>query len=449
MTAVVGHAALEKGPSGGTAGWLAPDAALPHRDELLTVDGVRRMLDRLPRTSPRPTFERIERVKAKYRLGESVRALHRLHRGGAAQLVAARMVSRDYGSLVASALATAAPSAWPGVAGDEETGTVLWTLPADRKLDVTSLLQPDAAIYRRAFAGTQVTPELVSHTPERAAIARLVDARTGLVLGFGKVYADDTAGHAATLLAALDTAQATRRDRVTMPRVLGVDRGARTIVVDAVPGEPLAMLSHVHLRVAFRELGVALARLHALPVPPLPSFQRFESRRLGTAAQLLARARPDVASLANRSSHVLARTAPSAADFVCLHGDVNSRNWLVRLDEATGCRRVGLIDLDQAAVGPAAADLGAVLAYLRYRTRTRAGGADDRAGERALAQSLLDGYGSVRALPDARTLAWYAGAASLVERALRSVTRVRPEGLAVLPGILEDALGWAEEAGDA
>ena len=30
MTAVVGHAALEKGPSGGTAGWLAPDAALPH-----------------------------------------------------------------------------------------------------------------------------------------------------------------------------------------------------------------------------------------------------------------------------------------------------------------------------------------------------------------------------------------------------------------------------------
>jgi Ser/Thr protein kinase RdoA (MazF antagonist) len=95
-----------------------------------------------------------------------------------------------------------------------------------------------------------------------------------------------------------------------------------------------------------------------------------------------------------------------------------------------------LIDLDQAAAGPAAADLGGMLAGLRYCRRV---GLCSRAAERALAGAFLAGYAAVRPLPPPAELRWHAAAALLAERALRAVNRVRAEGLLHLGEILDDA----------
>jgi Ser/Thr protein kinase RdoA (MazF antagonist) len=115
---------------------------------------------------------------------------------------------------------------------------------------------------------------------------------------------------------------------------------------------------------------------------------------------------------------------------VLLHGDPHGGNVLVEDGAAT------LIDLDQAARGDAAADLGGVLAGLRTAARL---GALPSHAEQSATRALLDGYGRVRSLPTAAALRWHVAAALLVERSLRAVTRARPEHLRRLPLLLADA----------
>lgn len=84
---------------------------------------------------------------------------------------------------------------------------------------------------------------------------------------------------------------------------------------------------------------------------------------------------------------------------------------------------VALIDLDQTGIGPAAADLGSLLARLE-RSRIVQG-----ADTAELAAAFLDGYAEVRPTPDPESLAWHTSAALLAEQAMRAVNRVRPEAL--------------------
>ncbi len=97
---------------------------------------------------------------------------------------------------------------------------------------------------------------------------------------------------------------------------------------------------------------------------------------------------------------------------------------------------VALIDLDQVATGPAAADIGSLLAAFRYAAIV---GAISPAAERAYSDAFCAGYGRVRELPDPETLRRHLAAALISERALRAVTRVRRRGLAALATLLEEA----------
>jgi hypothetical protein len=92
--------------------------------------------------------------------------------------------------------------------------------------------------------------------------------------------------------------------------------------------------------------------------------------------------------------------------------------------------------LDQSGAGPAAADLGSMLALLHYNWRI---GLITRSRERELANAFLDAYAATLQLPAQRSLSWHTAAALLSERALRSVNRIRPEGLNHLSQILNDA----------
>jgi Ser/Thr protein kinase RdoA (MazF antagonist) len=121
---------------------------------------------------------------------------------------------------------------------------------------------------------------------------------------------------------------------------------------------------------------------------------------------------------------------PPAGPAVCLHGDLHPKNGIVTQDG------VALIDLDQSAAGPAAADVGSLLAGLRYGRRI---GLLSGSAERRLSAAFLAGYASTRPLPPMASLRWSMAAALLAERALRAVNRVRPEGLVHLDGLLADA----------
>jgi Ser/Thr protein kinase RdoA (MazF antagonist) len=149
-------------------------------------------------------------------------------------------------------------------------------------------------------------------------------------------------------------------------------------------------------------------------------FARLDVKRLAKAVGVIARARPDAGpAAADLLARLLATRADGAGPPVALHGDANLRNAL--LDDG----RVTLIDFEHAAAGPAAADLGQVLASLR--------------GDEAMAAALVDGYASVRPAPSAAALRWHTAASLLARTALPAVSRVREPLLRELRPLLEAA----------
>jgi len=65
---------------------------------------------------------------------------------------------------------------------------------------------------------------------------------------------------------------------------------------------------------------------------------------------------------------------------------------------------IALIDLDQASVGPPAADLGSLLAALRYERHI---GLLTEPAERTLADTFLAGYQQIGMLPGPESLRWH------------------------------------------
>ena len=140
------------------------------------------------------------------------------------------------------------------------------------------------------------------------------------------------------------------------------------------------------------------------------------------SAHLVAVGRPDVAAAAIRLADRLADGPPPGGPQVALHGDCHPKNALLAGDS------IALIDLDQAGVGPAAADIGSLIARLH---------ADGDTG--AMRSAFLSGYQAVRPLPPDRSLRWHTAAALVAERGVRAVNRVHLPTLDRLPELLETA----------
>jgi aminoglycoside phosphotransferase (APT) family kinase protein len=109
---------------------------------------------------------------------------------------------------------------------------------------------------------------------------------------------------------------------------------------------------------AMTALGAALSVLHAQPTDGFAPFTRLDADQVAAAGHLVSAARPDLSPLAEALVGVLLLTAPATGSGVLLHGDLHPKNVLVH-DSG-----VSLVDLDQAGVGPAAAELGGMLARL-------------------------------------------------------------------------------------
>jgi tRNA A-37 threonylcarbamoyl transferase component Bud32 len=397
---------------------LAPDPALPQRDLLLDPRIVAPVLERQLGLAGPLDLTRCEVGRVKYRLGESLRVRYRVEADGRGYEVAGRMFRAGggetaYRRALQCVVATGAlrPVGWsPGLE------TVFWTFPNDRRLRLGAVAELPRLLGRPVRA-----LQLVAYAPEKSATVRC-DGEGG-PLGYAKLYADDGATRAHALYERLSAA------RAPVPRVLAFDSSLRTLVVEPLAGRPLAALSGDELVHGYRLVGGAVARLHQLGEPGPARFRRLDPERLAVAAELIARARPDAAAPARALARELLRDGPREPD-VCLHGDLHPKNALI------DGWRVGLVDLDQSAGGPASADIGSALAGLRYE-RVADGLAAE--AETALADAFLAGYEAVRPLPAPAALRRATAAALLAERALRAVNRVRPRGLAALVPLLDEA----------
>ena len=394
-----------------TTSALAADPALPQRDLLLDDQQMAARLSLLISRNGPSVIDSCEKQRIKYRIGESLRVLYRASVNGRSHLVAAKAFAGPYAVTAAQFF-------------DADIRAAFWLFPNDRKIKHLSLLRDKPEVLSPVLVENWHHSEDVAYVPEKCATVRCED-RNGQTIGYAKMYA--AAEEQSVYRTYLQLSSACTR--VVKP--LGYSELYRLLLLKAVPGTRIADLKNKGLRNGFASLAQALAALHSAPIPSqLQRFHRHDPDRLRNCARIIGIARPDVASLAKEIDRELRSTIPSEEPFVCLHGDVHPKNGIALNGLVT------LIDLDQSAAGPAAADLGSMLALLHYNWRI---GLITRSRERELASTFLNAYGNFRQLPTQDSLNWHTAAALLAERALRSVNRIRPEGLHHLSQLLKDA----------
>jgi hypothetical protein len=412
---------------------LAEDRALPTRDALLDANLMAARLGEVLATDSPVDVQDYTQGRVKYRVGDSLRVLHRFRVDGHAQVVASRTFPAGESARVfAKAAQDASVGSLRAVGHDPELETVFWTFPHDRKLTTLPTLLGAGGDLDR-LVGVPVVSTVVQYAPEKSATAACMARNGDAPIAFAKLYADaDEARLAHLIYDHLPRMLNPTHPRLGLPGFVGAAKEQRLLVLEAVGGVRMDALVGGQLVAAVGQLGAAVATLHGLRPPDgIPRFARLDLDRSQTAAELIGRVRPDVADFAADLVEELAATyEPSNEPDACLHGDVHPKNGIMRDG------RVVLIDLDQLSSGPSAAELGSVRAALRYRAVT----GQARRGETArLEAAFLNGFGAVRSLPSGEQIRWHTAAALLNERALRAVNRIRPEGLEVLERLLEEA----------
>lgn len=411
---------------------LATDPALPQRDLLLDVHAVLGRLSSQLGSDGAVKIDSCECLRIKYSPGSSLRLLHRIRVGASSYTVASRAFTDGRSKSAferAQGKAIYCGSLLP-IARDAELDTVYWTFPNERKITNLSVLASPPGALANLLDDQWTQSRVVAYAPEKCMTARCLND-DGELLAYAKVYSDGEPASFGIYNGLRQSVSSVRSD-LRIPRALAYLEEYRTLLVEPIAGHRIADLCGADRLKGFHYLGAALAALHSLPIPDdLPKFRRLDLDRLQKVAGVIALARPDVAALANRVAEKLRERRDASPDpDVCLHGDVHPKNGI--LQHAS----MALIDLDQAGTGPAAADLGSLLAALRY---SRCVGALSPSDERDLAGAFLAGYREARELPGQNTLRWHMAAALLAERALRSVSRIRLDGLHHLDELLMDS----------
>jgi len=391
---------------------LGDDPVLPQRDLLLDAARVAPLLQRRLGAD----LDRCVVARVKYRPGESLRVRYTVETGGHRHEIACRAFAagRSEAAYRRACERIVETGALRPVAWAPELEAVFWTFPNDRKLGVVDRERLEGLLGPRLRS-----LRLVAYAPEKCVTMRC-DGSDGPI-AFAKLSAADSATHGSRLHRLL------ARGGIVVPRA--VPLGARLLVLSAVRGRPLAALDGTEFVAAHRALGRTVARLHELPPADLHRFRRLDPDHVAAAAELVARIRPDVAREARLLAAALERPVADEGD-VCVHGDLHAKNAIV------DGSRIALIDLDQTTGGAPSADVGSLLAGLRY---ARAAGPLDGGTGRVCADAFTHGYAEVRPLPEPAALRRATAAALLAERAVRAVTRVRLDGLAALGRLLAEA----------
>jgi hypothetical protein len=412
---------------------LAPDPVLPRRDDLLDETFVgARLGELLHRAWGEPVVGGCERVRAKYRMGESLRATYRIGDERSSRLVSARMfrAAKASGQFQRALDAAVGEGADPrSVLFDEPTSTVFWVFPQDRKLRGLERLTSPPSALRGVFGSPWTRSELMAYTPEKAATVRCEDGHGGTV-GFAKVQSGKDGRRSVDILRAARRG-ITDNGVLRLPDAVGYLPDLHMALYSAAPGRPLHQLSRAAVPEAMAALGVALSVLHRQPTDGFGRFTRLDPEQVAAAGELVRAARPDLTTLVGALVGALLSTVPPARPEVLLHGDLHPKNVLVH-DAG-----VSLVDLDLAGVGPAAAELGGTLARLWC---PRPGDEIDADTATAAGKALLASYDRPPARDD---LLWYAATALLVERAVRAISRIDVAAMADLERVLETALRWA------
>lgn len=396
---------------------LASDPALPQRDLLLDEAVMAEYFFRIVVPFEEFGLRDCLRLRTKYRVGTSLRVLYELRGNERSYRIAARgfPVTQRVGKEVSH-----------GEIQAPELNTAFWIFPHDRKLRNLAALHNVPTALREIEGREWTKSRIVGHAPEKSVTAACLGAGEQTI-AYAKIYAGDEGRQ---IFNTYHYLAETVNTGLRIPRAIAYHKDHRLLLLESVSGVSLSTLTGARRESAFFKLGQALKKLHPNnPPSSLSQCKRFAPETLARAAVTIGRALPHVAELVQRVTDQLTAQFPKCdeGETVLLHGDVHPKNILLGDDGLV------LLDLDQAAAGVAAVDLGSVIAGLYCDAC--AGSASWREAL-SLRRAFLSGYGAPQNSP---VLRWHIAAALVQERALRSVTRIRTANLRKLPQILQAA----------
>lgn len=266
---------------------------------------------------------------------------------------------------------------------------VITTLAGDRHLRAVSRLFDDAArlpLLERLLPGhtdlAAGTVTTLRHNPERRWVGTLdTPAGDRLVL---RAYPRSSALEHIHAYARLHGTGA------DIPAFLGKTRRHGMLAVSWADGD---VLGHSADPADLRVVGRALAGFHLRRPPELGvSTPLAHADRVRRAAAQVALLQPDAAEPARQiADHLISRLREAPVGGNLVHGDF-SRDQVVLGPGG----EPSLIDLDSAAVGEAATDLGSFWAALLVEARSPA----EEAGITGRVETLMSGYDTLRRPPD-------------------------------------------------
>lgn len=178
-------------------------------------------------------------------------------------------------------------------------------------------------------------------------------------------------------------------DAIEVPEILGIDKRLGLTIAVRLPGD-LVMSEGFDDQEALMRTGRALARLHLTGIDPERVWSNeSEARVLRDAMAQASSLRPanarELSRIASRAARALDQLPPVKP--VLLHRDFYQDQVLVTAD------KLSLLDLDLAALGDSAVDLGNFIAHLRELALRKHG---DAAFFTAQEGWFLDGYRQIR-----------------------------------------------------
>ena len=380
--------------SPGSADLVGRDSVLPGLVTLLDPEA---FLVALRAAFPGAEIEQARPNYVRYKPGTSCLVLYRVDVAGQTVPVHAKAFGGDAAvKLEKARLKTRVPSLLgAGGAILEDIGAAVYAFPNDHGLRALKKLGEPGTRERLLRRLLKNQPGLsggtlhdLQYKPERRYVARLdTDAEPHAILKFYTRSGFQAA--AATARAGLRPMGPLR-----LPPLCGMSRAKFALAFEWLPGVALRdIVKEAELdTAALSRVGAALANLHGQKATGLAKRTReSEFDHLRRQTDMIDWLCPHLAPLANRvTARISSQLAQLPVQHRPVHGDFNDKQILLSED------RVAILDLDEAAAGDPAYDLGLFIAHLeRYALI----GELEPSQVARLAEALVHGYGDASGRP--------------------------------------------------
>lgn len=258
---------------------------------------------------------------------------------------------------------------------------------------------------------------------------------------FGKAYYAEEGAETYRLMGHLWHSPARRHGQLRIAEPLAYDPTTRVLWQAGLPGRTLLSyeLGTPHFDRLLGEAAQAVAQLHTAALPcrrttDLDTWATLIRERQALVAQVCPHLATATATLATALRCLL--PSPQDAPVATLHGDLHLQNFLADETAPTG-QRLALIDFDNLSNGSPWHDLGSFCAGLYYRGLIE--GVPQPTIRHTIDIFLASYAAHVPWSIDRRTIDWYTAAALLIERAYRSVSRMKDGRLALVDDFIRIA----------